>query len=312
MNIDFRDLIKKNPFFLAPMDDVTDIAFRKLCEDLGSCYTITELTSIEALVRDKVLKSRYRRGNLKINVVQLFGSDVKTFVEAAKIVENEADIIDVNFGCPSPRVTGNDSGAALLQDPKNVGEIIRELVKNTNKPITAKIRLGYEKSTYLEVAKEIEKAGASLICVHGRTAKQKYTGKADWDAIKQVYDALSIPVIGNGDICCEEDIDKYLGSHCDALMIGRSAIGNPIIFQRFNKYFKTGEKLETEDIKKKQKELFLEYLEIIRKFEMHKIESKIQHQAMCFMKGIEGVKDLRAKLMKTKDITEIIELITKF
>lgn len=305
-------LIKKNPFLIAPMDDVTDISFRELCEKLGSSYSTTELTSVEALIRNKVHKSRYEKGNLKINSVQLFGNKPQSFVEAAKIVDNETDFIDVNFGCPSATVTGNDSGAMLLKDPKNVGEIINKLVKNIEKPITAKIRLGYEKTTYLEVAKQIEESGADLIAVHGRTAKQKYTGFANWDAIKEIYDKSNIPIIGNGDISKEKDIDKYLNSHSDALMIGRSAIGNPLIFEKFNYYYKNNKKLEFKNSKQKQKELFLQYLKQLEKHDQYRVERRIQRQAMWFMKGLEGVKELRKELQTTKDVEKIKEIIKKF
>ena len=311
-NFNLKELIKKNPFILAPMDDVTDIAFRELCEEYGSSYTITELTSVEAIIRDKVFNSRFEKGNLKINCVQLFGSNPESFIKATKKLEGIADIIDVNFGCPSPSVNANNSGAILLNDPKNVGKIITALVKNTSIPITAKIRLGYKKLSYLEIAKEIEKAGASLITIHGRTAEQKYSGKANWDAIKEIYDNLTIPVIGNGDICSEEDIDKYLGTYCDGLMIGRCAIGNPLIFKQFNYYFKNKKKLEIKNIKKEKKILFLKYLEILKKTKQPKFDIKIQRQAMWFMKGIDGAKELRKKIIQNKNINKIIQIIKEF
>lgn len=312
MKINPKKLLKANPFILAPMDAVTDIAFRELCEEHKASYSTTELTSVDAIVRDKVGKSRYERGNLKINSVQLFGKKPEVFVEAAKKVYDEANMIDVNFGCPSPTVTGNEGGAYLLKDPKNVGDIISKLVKNIDKPITAKIRLGYEKTTFSDVAKEVEDAGARVIAVHGRTAKQKYGGNANWEAIKEIHSKLTIPVIGNGDIKSTADIDNYLGSHADALMVGRAAIGNPMIFEEFNSYYTKGKKLEF-DRKKIQKKLFKEYLKKMKRFDFGKATNiKIQRQAMWFMKGIEGVKELRSKLVKTKDIEEIIRIVDEF
>ncbi len=310
-HINPKKLIKQNPFVLAPMDDVTDIAFRELCEQTGAAYSTTELTSIDALIRDKVFKSRYEKGNLKTNSVQLFGSNPDTFVKAAKYVQNEADIIDVNFGCPSATVTKNDAGSSLLKDPKNVSKIISNLVNEIDNPITAKIRLGYEKTNALEIAKEIEDAGAELIAVHGRTAKQKYTGKANWEEIEKIYSNLNIPVIGNGDVSKEEDIDDKLHSKCDALMIGRAAIGNPFIFQRFNYYNKNKKKLEF-DPKQKQKELFSEYLKKLDGREFANINLKISRQAMWFFKGIEGARELRTKLVHERDIEKIKEIIKKF
>jgi len=312
--INLKKIIKTNPFILAPMDAVTDISFREICEEKGSAYTTTELSNIDAIIRDKTLKSRYKRGNLKINSVQLFGNDPEKFILAAKKIDSEADIIDVNFGCPSASVTGNDSGSALLKDPKNVGKIIEKLVKNINKPITAKIRLGYSKQTYNQIAKEIEDAGADLIAVHGRTAKQKYSGLANWDAIKEIYEKSKIPLIGNGDIKVEEDIDKYLNSHCEGLMIGRAAIGNPNIFEKFNHYNKTGKKLEIDEnkIKQIQKELFSKYINKLQKETFHNINIKIQRQAMWFFRGIIGVKELRGKISKTKNINEILKIVKEF
>jgi nifR3 family TIM-barrel protein len=307
------ELIKNNPFVLAPMDDVTDLAFRELCEELGASYSTCELTSIDALVRDCVKKDRYARGNLNYSSVQLFGSKPELFVQAAKKVGDEADSIDVNFGCPSARVTAGDAGSMLLKDPKAPGAIIKALVNEIDKPITAKIRLGYKTTTYLQVAKEIEKAGANLIAVHGRTAEQKYSGKANWDAIKEIYQEVTIPVIGNGDIREVEDIDKYLGTHCDALMIGRAAIGNPHIFKEFMHYYKTGKKLLVDDRKSLQKHLFKRYLEKLKHYDIPKKHQRIWHQAMWFFKGIEGAKQLRKDIIEVKDdIEQVMKLVEEF
>ncbi|NQZ84089.1 MAG: tRNA-dihydrouridine synthase family protein [Nanoarchaeales archaeon] len=306
-------LLKSNPFVLAPMDDVTDIAFRKICENMGASYSISELTSIDALIRDKVTLARYQRGNLKTSGVQLFGSKPDVFVQAADVVGDNADFIDVNFGCPSATVTGNDSGSMLLKDPKNVAGIISKLVKHLDKPVTAKIRLGYSKMTYMDVAREVEDAGAEVLAVHGRTGKQKYTGVANWDAIGEIHNRIEIPMIGNGDIRVEEDIDKYLGTHCDAMMIGRAAIGNPLIFEQFNHYKKTGEKLVYEDLKAKRKELFMNYLEELDKFEPYNPELKIKKQSMWFFKGVEGVKELRRSINENKKtIPEVMDIVKRF
>lgn len=239
----FLTKLKKKPFILAPMDEVTDLGFRKLCEELGSCWTTTELTNVKSILANGCSPSRYEKGFLKTNVIQLFGNDANDFLLAAKKIEKQADWFDVNFGCPSTKVCGSNCGSILLKDPKNVYDIIKILVDNFDKPITAKIRLGYEKTNYLEIAKQIEKAGASCIAVHGRTAKQKYSGVADWEAIKNIYNELKIPVIGNGDIKNVEDIEKYLNKYCDGLMIGRAAIGNPIIFEEFMNYYLKNNKL---------------------------------------------------------------------
>ncbi len=312
--LDVKKLLKKNPFVLAPMDDVTDIGFRELCEEKGACYSTTELTSINALVRGKVFKSRYEKGNLRINSVQLFGSEPDVFVEASKIVDKEADMIDVNFGCPSPNVTRQYAGSCLLKDPKNVGNIIEKLVKENEKPVTAKIRLGYKKATHIEIAKEIEDCGADALAVHGRTAAQKYSGKANWDAIQEIYEKTNITLIGNGDVKDEDDIAKYLNSHCDGLMIGRAAIGNPFLFERFNYYLKHKKKLEfdREKLKEKQKELLRDYLKKLENREFFNLNLKIQRQSMWFFKGIEGAKEFRNKIAQEKDIDKIYRAIEEF
>ncbi|MCH8519456.1 MAG: tRNA-dihydrouridine synthase family protein [Nanoarchaeota archaeon] len=319
-------VLKQTPFLLAPMDEVTDIGFRTLCEEEGSAYGTTELTSVDALVRDRVMESRYKKENLKINSIQLFGHNPQTFVDAAKKVKHEADFIDINFGCPSACVNSNDSGAILLKDPKNVRSIVEKLVKEVDRPITAKIRLGYEKTTYLDVAREVEEAGASMLAVHGRTAKQKYSGKANWDAIQEIYDKTDIFLCGNGDITKPEQIDEYMGSHCDALMIGRGAIGNPKIFKDFleyknnkNQFLKKQEELKElsrekrDEIKKReQKEYFLRYLHHLKHITLQREVYRIQHQAMYFFKGISGVKELRQQLMQVKTIDEVIKLVEEF
>ena len=312
MALDIKKQLKKNPFVLAPMDNVTDIGFRELCEKHNASYTISELTSVEALIRDKIPKYRYERGSLKTNCVQLFGSNEKAFGVVGEYVEDEADMIDVNFGCPSPTVTRNESGAKLLEDPDKVGKIIQRLCDNTNKPVSAKLRLGYKKENYIEVAKEIEDAGASLVTVHARLGKDGYSKKADWDKIKRLKESIDLPLIGNGDINSEKDVDRYLNEYADGIMIGRAAIGNPLIFERMQHYHSKGSKLEMHDIKKRQKELFIEYLRNIENRDMYKKEFKIKQQAMWFMKGIEGAKDLRVRICKLDNINDIIEEVNNF
>jgi len=311
--MNLRELIKKNPFILAPMDMVTDICFREIAEECGAGFSVTELTSIESLIRGKVPSYRITKGKLKINVVQIFGSDLKSFEKATKILDKDknCDIIDMNFGCPSTSVTGNNSGSILLKDPENVYEIVNTVVKNTTKPVTAKIRLGYTSMTYIEIAKQIERAGASLITVHGRTAKQKYSGVANWDAIKEIYEAVNIPVIGNGDVKSPEIDIKKIGDYCDGLMIGRAAIGNPYIFTEFQKFYKEKKILEF-DKKTIQKELFKKYLEKLNNYDFYNKNIKIQTQAMWFMKGIYGTKELRTKIAQEKNIDIILKYVDEF
>ena len=311
--IDFRDKLKQNPFILAPMDMVTDICFRELAEECGASFSVTELTSIESLIRGHSPEYRTSRGKLKFNVVQIFGNDLESFKIAAKMLDKDldCDVIDINFGCPSTSVTGNNAGSILLKDPENVYEIVKTVVENTSKPVTAKIRLGYTSLTYLDIAKEIERAGASLLTVHGRTAKQKYSGEANWDAIKEIYEAVSIPVIGNGDVRNPEiDVEK-IGVFCDGLMIGRAAIGNPFIFTEFLEYYKN-KKLMGWDRRVVQKDLFKTYLKKLENYDFSTKNIKIQTQSMWFMKGISGAKNLRSRIAQEKDIDVILKYVDEF
>ncbi len=310
-NININKILKKKPFILAPMDMATDICFRELCEKQGAGFTVTELISVESLIRNKVPSYRYERGDLKINSVQLFGSNLNSFAKAVKLVEDEADIIDINFGCPSNNVVGNNAGSSLLKDPKKMGQIAATLIKNTNLPVSAKIRIGYNSPNYKETVKELEDNNIDFITVHGRTKKQKYSGKADWNIIKEIYENTKIPIIGNGDIREEEDIDAYLGTHAQGLMIGRAAIGNPFIFKRFNHYNKTKEKLKHNQ-KYIQKKLFAEYIKKLEKKDFYRKDLKIRQQSMWFFKGIEGAKELRKEIVHETDTKKIFDAVKRF
>jgi tRNA-dihydrouridine synthase B len=312
MSLNLYKQLKKNPFLLAPLDNATDIGFRELCEKNKASYTCSELTSVESLIRSSVPKYRYERGNLKINCVQLFGGNIKSYSGAVEVIEDKADIIDINFGCPASSVTKNEAGSKLLKDPKKIGEIVSKVCENTNNPVSAKIRLGYNKINYLDVTKEIEDCGANLITMHGRVAKQSYGDKANWDEIKNLHEKSNIPIVGNGDISCEEDVDKYLNSHCDGMMVGRAAIGNPLIFKKLYHYYKKGEKLEIDDYKENQKKLFLEYLKNIESRDFYKKIVRVKQQAMWFVKGIEGAKELRVRIGKMDNIDDIVQEIKKF
>jgi nifR3 family TIM-barrel protein len=308
MPLNLSRQLKNNPIILAPMANVTDIAFRELSEEMGVSYTCSELLPVEGLVRGKVSKSHYERRNLKINCVQIFGSDPESFGKAVKVLSGEADIIDVNFGCPANSALKRNYGSSLLKDPKNVGEIVSSVVKNSNVPVSAKIRLGYKSKNYIEVAKEIESAGGDLITLHARTASQRYSGRADWNSIRELYGRLNILLVGNGDVRSEEDIDKYLNKYADGLMIGRAAMGNPFIFKRFSHYLKTGKKLKFDKLET-QKKLFARYLEKLEETHFRDKLVRIKFQAMWFMKGIDGAKEIRVKVLSSKSANEVISLI---
>lgn len=236
----------ENYLALGPMAGVTDLPFRLLCKEMGCNMLYTEMVSAKAIL--------YKNKNTKelLNIdknehpvgVQLFGSDPDIMAQiAAQVEEGECDFIDINMGCPVPKIVNNGEGSALLKQPKLVEEILTKMVKAVNKPVTVKIRKGFENGTVyaVEIAKIAESCGVSAIAVHGRTREQYYSGKADWDVIKDVKKAVKIPVIGNGDIFSAEDakaMKEYTG--CDGLMVARGARGNPWIFREIKEYLENG------------------------------------------------------------------------
>ena len=236
----------ENCLALGPMAGVTDLPFRLLCKEMGCKMLYTEMVSAKAIL--------YKNKNTKelLNIdknehpvgVQLFGSDPDIMAQiAAQVEEGECDFIDINMGCPVPKIVNNGEGSALLKQPKLVEEILTKMVKAVNKPVTVKIRKGFENGTVyaVEIAKIAESCGVSAIAVHGRTREQYYSGKADWDVIKDVKKAVKIPVIGNGDIFSAEDakaMKEYTG--CDGLMVARGARGNPWIFREIKEYLENG------------------------------------------------------------------------
>ena len=239
----------KDKLILAPMAGVTDLPFRLLCKEQGCDILYTEMVSAKAIL----YKNRNTESLLEIDPrenpvsLQLFGSDPEIISTIAhQIEERPFDILDLNMGCPVPKIVNNGEGSALMKNPKLAGEIIRRTVRAIDKPVTVKIRKGFddEHINAVEMAKIAEDAGAAAVAVHGRTREQFYSGKADWDIIRQVKEAVSIPVIGNGDLLTAEDViamEEQTG--CDGFMIARGAQGNPWIFRQILHYFETGEHL---------------------------------------------------------------------
>ena len=238
-----------NNLILAPMAGVTDLPFRLLCKEQGAGLLCMEMVSAKAIL----YKNKNTIDLLKIDErelpvsLQLFGSDPDIISSIAHQIEDRPfDILDINMGCPVPKIVNNGEGSALMKNPKLAGEIIEKTVKAIQKPVTVKIRKGFDDDhvNAVEVAKIAEASGAAAIAVHGRTREQYYSGKADWDIIRQVKEAVSIPVIGNGDLLTAEDvIAMQEQTGCDGFMIGRGAQGNPWIFRQVLHYFETGEHL---------------------------------------------------------------------
>lgn len=243
-----------NPLVLAPMAGVTDLSFRLLCKEAGCGLVVTEMVSAKAILYG----NKNTKALLKVQeeerpaAVQLFGSDPDILGEiAAQIEEGPYDIIDFNMGCPVPKIVNNGEGSALMREPKKVEAILTSMVSHVKKPVTVKFRKGFYETqpNAVEIAKIAESCGVSAVAVHGRTREQYYSGKADWDIIRKVKEAVKIPVIGNGDVFTPQAARAMMEeTGCDGVMIARGAKGNPWIFSRTNHYLETGELLPEPDI----------------------------------------------------------------
>lgn len=245
----------ENPFVLAPMAGVTDLPFRGLCKEQGAGLICTEMVSAKAISFHNKNTKALMEINPKEHPVslQLFGNEPELMAEVARSIEEQPfDILDINMGCPVPKVVNNGEGSALLKDPALIGKIVREISHAIKKPVTAKIRIGFEGYDVdpVEIAKIIEDAGGAAVAVHGRTRQQYYAGEANWEVIGRIKDAVSIPVIGNGDVDSPLKAEKMMkDTGCDSIMIGRAVRGNPWIFREMNHYFETGGLLEKPDPK---------------------------------------------------------------
>ena len=305
----------ENPYILAPMAGVTDLPFRLLCKEQGAGLLCMEMISAKALQ----YKNKNTKALLSIHPqeypvsLQLFGSDPKIISEMAKEIEElPFQILDINMGCPVPKVVKNGEGSALMKDPKLIYEIVSQTVRAIQKPVTVKIRKGFDDDhvNAVEVAKVIEEAGASAVAVHGRTREQYYSGKADWEIIRRVKEAVSIPVIGNGDVTSgERALAMREQTGCDGVMIGRGAQGNPWIFHELVEYDRTGV-LPPRPSKEVIKATMLRHarLQIEFKGDYLGIREMRKHVAW-YTKGMKGSAKLRDEITPVESYEELKQLL---
>lgn len=318
MSLKIGNVQLKGNLILGPMAGVTDLPFRLLCKEQGADFIYTEMVSAKGILYDnKNTESLLEvREEERPVALQLFGSDPVLMGEMAKKIEHRNfDVLDINMGCPVPKVVNNGEGSALMKNPKLAGEIIYQVARAINKPVTVKIRKGFQKdsSTAVELAKIAEQSGAAAVAVHGRTREQYYSGKADWEVIRQVKQAISIPVIGNGDLFTPEDVKQmYEETGCDGFMLARGARGNPWIFKQMKEYLNNGTIVEKPSIEELIAMIIRHgQLQVQWKGEYIGIREMRKHVAW-YTAGYSKSAKLRRRVNEIEDMGSLVSLMKEY
>ena len=307
-----------NEVFLSPMAGVTDLPFRTICKEKGCGMLYTEMINAKALCYDD--ENTKKMLNLEDDghpvAVQIFGSDPEYMGKAASIMNQYTnDILDINMGCPAPKVIKNGDGSALMRNPKLAAEVLTAVVKNSKKPVTLKIRKGWDDNSVnaLEIAKIAEECGISALAIHGRTREQFYSGKADWDIIAEIKQSINIPVIGNGDVFDVQDAVNMLEkTKCDAIMIGRGSQGNPWIFNRINHYMKTGEVLPEPTLEEKISTAIKHMNLAVAEHGEYVAVREMRKHIGWYLKGLKNSAKYRDQINKITDYKEVIAMLEEY
>lgn len=307
-----------NEVFLSPMAGVTDLPFRTICKEKGCGMLYTEMINAKALSYDD--ENTKKMLNMPDDghpvAIQIFGSDPEFMGKAASILNKYPNqILDINMGCPAPKVVKNGDGSALMKNPELAAKVLSAVVKNSDKPVTLKIRKGWDDTRVnaVEIAKIAEECGISAVAIHGRTREQFYSGKADWDIIRDIKEAINIPVIGNGDVFEVQDAVNMLEkTKCDAIMIGRGSQGNPWIFNRINHYMKTGEILPEPTLEEKMNTAIKHMNLAVEEHGEYVAVREMRKHIGWYLKGLKNSARYRDQINKITDYKEVIAMLEEY